>query len=27
MHSLSPTFNRDQLNLDRFKYWCQLHSF
>ncbi|EGQ9171110.1 DUF645 family protein [Vibrio cholerae] len=21
MHSLSPTFNRDQLNLDRFKYW------
>ncbi|EOW9152077.1 DUF645 family protein [Vibrio cholerae] len=21
MHSLSPTFNRGQLNLDRFKYW------
>ncbi|HHI5412245.1 DUF645 family protein [Vibrio tarriae] len=25
--SLSRTFNRGQLNLDRFKYWLPLHRF
>ncbi|EOE2083723.1 DUF645 family protein [Vibrio cholerae] len=27
MLSLSRTLNRDQLNLDRFKFGSQLHSF